>query len=91
MPGSLGALKGIVGSNHVVTDPEVLSGRSVDHTGRYRGRASALVRPESAERQRMCKESGRDDNRVPSVPDAVYAQLPAEVQPLFQHWREGTR
>ena len=50
-----------------------------------------VLRPESAERQRMCKESGRDDNRVPSVPDAVYAQLPAEVQPLFQHWREGTR
>ncbi|MFV4197413.1 hypothetical protein ACNJQJ_21460, partial [Mycobacterium tuberculosis] len=27
----------------------MLAGRSVDHTGRYRGRASALVRPGSAE------------------------------------------
>ena len=42
-------LGGIVGRGHVVTDPDVLAGRSVDHTGRYRGRAAALVRPGSAE------------------------------------------
>ncbi|ULE31524.1 FAD-binding oxidoreductase [Mycobacterium sp. IDR2000157661] len=42
-------LAGIVGNAHVSTDPDVLSGRSVDHTGRYRGRASALVRPGTAE------------------------------------------
>src|SRR6516165_7673381 len=46
---SLEELKRIVGSNHVITDPDVLAGRSVDHTGRYRGRASALARPASAE------------------------------------------
>ncbi len=34
---------------HVVTDADVLDGRSVDHTGRYRGTASALVRPGSAD------------------------------------------
>jgi FAD/FMN-containing dehydrogenase len=58
----LGDLKGIVGSTHVVTDPDVLSGRSVDHTGRYRGRASALVRPGSAEQVaevlRVCRDAG---------------------------------
>jgi FAD/FMN-containing dehydrogenase len=62
MPGSLEDLKRIVGSNHVVTDPDVLSGRSVDHTGRYRGRASALVRPGSAEQVaevlRLCRDAG---------------------------------
>src|ERR1700730_10148273 len=37
-------LAGIVGTAHVITDPDVLEGRSVDHTGRYRGQASVLVR-----------------------------------------------
>lgn len=62
MPASLGDLKGIVGSNHVVTDPDVLAGRSVDHTGRYRGRASMLVRPGSAEEVaqvlQLCRDAG---------------------------------
>ncbi|OBI83848.1 FAD-binding oxidoreductase [Mycobacterium sp. E740] len=42
-------LSEIVGGAYVSTDPDVLAGRSVDHTGRYRGRASALVRPGSAD------------------------------------------
>ena len=42
-------LAGIVGAAHVSTDADVLAARSVDWTGRYRGRASALVRPGSAE------------------------------------------
>jgi FAD/FMN-containing dehydrogenase len=62
MPGSLADLKKIVGSKHVVTDADVLAGRSVDHTGRYRGRASALVRPgsaeEAAEALRVCRDAG---------------------------------
>ncbi|OBA61297.1 oxidoreductase [Mycobacterium sp. 1100029.7] len=62
MPASLADLKGIVGANHVVTDPDVLAGRSVDHTGRYQGRASALVRPGSAEQVaevlRLCRDAG---------------------------------
>lgn len=56
------SLAAVVGSNHVITDPEVLAGRSVDHTGRYRGRASALVRPGSAgqvaEVLRVCRDAG---------------------------------
>ena len=39
----------LVGPSHFSTDPDVLAGRSVDHTGRYHGRASALVRPGSAD------------------------------------------
>ena len=65
MSRSLPGLKGltdIVGSNHVSTDPDVLAGRSVDHTGRYRGRASALVRPGSADQVaevlRVCRDAG---------------------------------
>ena len=42
-------LTAIVGANHVSSDPDVLAGRCVDHTGRYRGQAAALVRPGSAE------------------------------------------
>jgi FAD/FMN-containing dehydrogenase len=58
----LHSLATAVGSNHVVTDPDVLAGRSIDHTGRYRGRASALVRPGSAEQVaevlRVCRDAG---------------------------------
>lgn len=45
----IGRLAGIVGPAHVSLDPDVLAARSVDWTGRYRGRARALVRPGSAE------------------------------------------
>ena len=52
----------LVGSNYVSTDPDVLAGRSVDYTGRYRGRASVLVRPgsadEVAEVLRLCRDAG---------------------------------
>ncbi|MCX5044890.1 FAD-binding oxidoreductase [Aldersonia sp. NBC_00410] len=41
-------LAAAVGATHVSTDPHVLRGRSVDHTGRYHGNAGALVRPASA-------------------------------------------
>lgn len=63
MPSSLTVLlTEVVGSNQVVTDPDVLAGRSVDHTGRYRGKASALVRPGSADEVaavlRVCRDAG---------------------------------
>ncbi|HEY3996549.1 MAG TPA: FAD-binding oxidoreductase [Mycobacterium sp.] len=62
MPGSLDELKRIVGPNHVVTDSDVLAARSIDYTGRYRGTATALVRPGSAEQVaevlRVCREAG---------------------------------
>ena len=55
-------LAAIVGAAHVSTDPDVLAGRTVDHTGRYRGRASALVRPGSADEVaavlRACRDAG---------------------------------
>ncbi|MFZ3306835.1 MAG: FAD-binding oxidoreductase, partial [Mycobacterium sp.] len=58
----LDKLSSLVGPSHVSTDPDVLAGRSVDHTGRYRGRASALVRPgsadEVAEVLRLCRDAG---------------------------------
>ncbi|SON59487.1 putative FAD-linked oxidoreductase [Mycobacterium simulans] len=58
----LRSLASVVGSSHVVTDPDVLAGRTVDHTGRYRGRASALVRPGSADQVaevlRVCRDAG---------------------------------
>ncbi|EUA44013.1 FAD binding domain protein [Mycobacterium xenopi 4042] len=49
----------VVGRQHVSADPDVLAARSVDHTGRYRGHASVLVRPgstgEVAEVLRVCR------------------------------------
>src|SRR5918994_5402091 len=52
----------IVGAGYVSTDSDVLDGRSVDHTGRYRGRASVLVRPGSADEAaavlRACRDAG---------------------------------
>jgi FAD/FMN-containing dehydrogenase len=55
-------LAAIVGAGHVSADPDVLDGRSVDHTGRYRGHASILVRPgtaeEVAEVLACCREAG---------------------------------
>lgn len=57
-----GQLAAIVGSGHVSTDADVLAGRSVDHTGRYRGHASMLVRPgcteEVAATLRVCRDAG---------------------------------
>jgi FAD/FMN-containing dehydrogenase len=58
----LRSLAAVVGASHVISDPDILAGRSVDHTGRYRGRASALVRPGSAEQVaevlRVCRDAG---------------------------------
>jgi FAD/FMN-containing dehydrogenase len=41
-------LAAVVGAAHLSTDPDVLDARCVDWTGRYRGRATALVRPGNA-------------------------------------------
>src|SRR6201995_3115815 len=61
-PSVLRAVSSVVGPSHVSTDPDVLAGRSVAHAGRYRGRASALVRPgtadEVAQVLRVCRDAG---------------------------------
>ena len=55
-------LAAIVGTAYVTTDTDVLDGRSIDHTGRYRGHASALVRPGSTDEVaavlRECRAAG---------------------------------
>jgi FAD/FMN-containing dehydrogenase len=55
-------LAAIVGAAQVSADPDVLKGRSVDHTGRYHGHASVLVRPGTADQVaavlRACLEAG---------------------------------
>lgn len=55
-------LAALVGAAYVTTDADVLDGRSVDHTGRYRGHASALVRPGSTDEVaavlRECRDAG---------------------------------
>jgi len=58
----LAELTAIVGAGYVTTDPDVLAGRVVDHTGRYRGHAQALVRPGSEDEVaavlRACRDAG---------------------------------
>lgn len=55
-------LQTVVGNSYVTTDPDVLADRSVDYTGRYRGRASALIRPATANQVAtvltMCRGAG---------------------------------
>ena len=46
--GLIAALRAAVGGDAVVTDPGVMSTHEVDWTGRFRGRAVAVVRPASA-------------------------------------------
>ena len=57
-----GRLAAVVGAAHVSTDPDVLAGRSIDWTGRYRGSARALVRPGSTDEVaavlRSCRDAG---------------------------------
>jgi FAD/FMN-containing dehydrogenase len=57
-----GRLAGVVGRRYFSADGDVLHGHSVDHTGRYRGSASALVRPGSADEiaqvLRACRDAG---------------------------------
>lgn len=60
-------LAAIVGAAHVSTDPAVLAGRSVDWTGRYRGSASALVRPGSAEEVAAVLRACRDADAAVTV------------------------
>jgi FAD/FMN-containing dehydrogenase len=60
--GALQQVSSLLGAKYVSTDPDVLAARSVDYTGRYRGHASALVRPgsadEVAEVLRICRDAG---------------------------------
>jgi FAD/FMN-containing dehydrogenase len=56
------ALAEVVGSEHVLTDPELRAGYERDWTGRFQGRARLVVRPgstaETAEVVRRCAEAG---------------------------------
>jgi FAD/FMN-containing dehydrogenase len=62
-------LTAAVGATHVLIDDDVRAGYEVDWTGRYQGRSSAVVRPDSVEEVaaavRACARHG-----VPVVPQA---------------------
>ena len=55
-------LRDIVGSGHVVVDPEVMAPYAIDWTGRFTGHPAAVVRPgdrpEVAAVVALCKEAG---------------------------------
>lgn len=46
--GFLDELRGVVGADHLLTEPDVVAGYSRDWTGRFVGRAQAVVRPGTA-------------------------------------------
>ncbi len=58
----LAALAGVVGSSHVLTDPQLTRSYETDWTGRFTGRARCVVRPDStaevAAVLRACAEAG---------------------------------
>jgi FAD/FMN-containing dehydrogenase len=58
----LAELSAAVGPDHLLTDPEVIAGHEVDWTGRWRGKAVAVVRPgstgEVAAVVRACRSAG---------------------------------
>ena len=58
----LSALREAVGNAHVLTDADLRAGYERDWTGRWRGRAAAVVRPESVEQVvavlAVCGDSG---------------------------------
>jgi FAD/FMN-containing dehydrogenase len=91
----LRSLATAVGSNHVVTDPDVLAGRSIDHTGRYRGRASALVRPGSAEQVaevlRVCRDAGAHVTVQGGRTSLVAGTVPEHDDVLLSTERLGAR
>jgi FAD/FMN-containing dehydrogenase len=60
-------LAAIVGAKYVSTDPDVLAGRCVDYTGRYRGRAAALVRPGSDDEVAAVLRACRDAHAYVTV------------------------
>lgn len=61
-PGVLDAIAEIIGTEHVVTEPDVLRRHEVDWTGRFVGRTPALLRPASTEEVAavlaVCNEAG---------------------------------
>ena len=64
---ALDALRGAVGDGRVVTDPDLLTGHEVDWTGRWRGEAGAMVRPDSTDQIRAVVEVARA-HRLALVP-----------------------
>jgi FAD/FMN-containing dehydrogenase len=61
-PTLLDALRAVVGSQHVLVDPELMGSYEVDWTGRFSGEARCVVRPrdtaEVAAVVRACQDSG---------------------------------
>ena len=60
-------LRAVVGDLHVSTDADVLAGRSVDWTGRYRGHAQLLVRPADATEVSAVLTACRDHRQAVTV------------------------
>jgi FAD/FMN-containing dehydrogenase len=81
LPGSfLRSLAGIVGDRHVLTD-EAAAGFAVDWTGRFRGQAPAVVRPQDTQQVAdvlmLCTDAG-----VPVVPQGGNTGLVGGGVPL---------
>jgi FAD/FMN-containing dehydrogenase len=80
-PTVLAALAATVGEQHVLTDPDLIDGHTVDWTGRWRGSTPAVVRPGSTSEVsgvlRVCREFG-----VAVVPQGGNTGLAGGATPL---------
>lgn len=80
-PTVLAGLVGVVGDEHVLTEPDLVAGHATDWTGRFRGSTPAVVRPgttdEVAAVLRLCAEFG-----VPLVPQGGNTGLVGGATPL---------
>ena len=69
-PGTLRALRSVVGDEHVLDDPDVVAGHVVDWTGRFHGTTPAVVRPASTDEVagivRACAASTTSDRSTSS-------------------------
>lgn len=61
------ALRSVVTSDHLLVDGDLIAGHVVDWTGRWQGRASAVVRPGTVDEVRQVVEVCREF-RMPIVP-----------------------
>lgn len=84
----LDELAGIVGSTHVVTDPEVMAEHLVDWSRRFHGTARAVVRPGSTDEVsavvKACVAAG-----VPIHPQGGNTGLVGGSVPAMQHGAAG--
>ena len=77
----LDAVRAVVGREHVLDDPDLLAGYEVDWTGRFQGRAPAVLRPAAVDEVAAIVRAARAE-RVALVPQGGNTGLVGGSVPL---------